>query len=299
MSSYLDIAYGSDFYTSNQGTNTWKEVNNLPDEHNLPADTDDIPKRTISPLSNLSIDVSREVLLEKYCKLLEFLKKVNGENRKLKEEKENGKQNKIIEQLMKKCNEKDEIIRKLQLQQFSSHVGSDSPVLPTNKEVVHQHIIKEVETLRKRCDFLENNNQMLINELNENKKEENNKLNQQKLQDNEIKKKLMQIRRQQRADRDANYLKNLSLNKKDINNVTNIILTHIPGIAYNLKQRLIAYISKTRINHIEELKGKIQCFGKKRLEILKAIFFCGRNGHTNQDIELPHNEDFEENNLPF
>jgi hypothetical protein len=138
--------------------------------------------------------------------------------------------------------------------------------------------------------------------------EENKKLKsskQREVDEKENKKKLRQIRRQQKVVQDANYLKYLSQNKMDINNLKNIMSTPIPGIGNTIKQRLIAFLSKCRIYHMDELIGKFYGLGKKRLERLKAIFYCNPNPNNTiinpkQDIDdnLPLNEYFE-SNLPF
>jgi hypothetical protein len=253
--------------------------------------------KTLHPLSTLPFNVSRELLVEKYCKLLECFR--NLESEKIKNvgtnsygepQKDNEIQrlNKLVQSLTKQLNEKDNRICNLQQQLNKS---ASIPIDTVVKEVP-EHIINENKVLKQRCYFLENNNHILTKEIEENKKISDQALNLRNIASNEAKKKIRMIRKQQKT----NYLYYCSQlkYKKNINNLKNIMLTPIPGIGYKLKQRLIAYISQNRICHIEELKGKIEYLGKKRLEILKTIFSC--NPNTNNDFQ-PDNVPPSSNNI--
>jgi DNA uptake protein ComE-like DNA-binding protein len=236
MTSFTDIAFGSDRYIVPEKNipvlDTVSEPKGTRTVSQVTSSTPNGNKRTLHPLSNLPFDVARDVLAEKYCKMLVLFK---------------------------------------------------------------QHE-RDIRQLRKRCNFLENNNQILTNEINETKNQatkEIEALKLQKVRNNETNRKFRQIRRQQRVVRDAAYLSSFLHNKKDINNLKDVMLTPIPGIGYRLKQRLIAYLSQNHLNHIDELKGIVEGFGKKRLEILKAVFFCGVDelaGDSDNGCNLPFDD---------
>jgi hypothetical protein len=277
MSSFLDIAYGSVNYNNDDESKTR------------------YMRKKLHPLSNLPFDVPRNLLVEKYCKLLEMVNDLNNRLMNNDKEREIQRLTKLVENLRGESIKNNELINQLRQNQFNSSAPSRVVVsrVPAPASTVPFHIIQECETLRERCNFLEKNNQILTNEINVTKKEalqEIVALKKQKACDNEFIKKNREKRKRQKLEEDAFSLQQLSFNKFNINNTTKLMLTPIPRIAYKLKTRLIAYISKNRIDYIDQLSA-IQGFGKKRLKILKAISF-GNIEAINLDIKQPFDEEF-------
>jgi hypothetical protein len=304
MTSFLDIMYNRK--NDNEESSL---TGNIPEEEfdtesfsllEYPNDnsTKTMKKKTIHPLSTLPDDVPRELLVPKYCKLLELFYQYKTEVEGLRVENQ-----KVIK-------ENQELKKQLE----SYKILSDTKTFPLDKssliESVNIDFHKHISDNNLTPDYLPHRGHKPFEENESDtvsipKKDliilKNIKASYQlQVEEKENKKVLRQIRRQQKAVKNAKYIESLSHNKLNINDINTWLFTPIPSIGQILKQRLLGYLSKNHINSIDELKGKIYRLGEKRLKQLETIFYCGFPPLLNDDDDnnLPYEQE-EELNLPL